>query len=495
MANMRQKFHPSVILLYFIRDIRKWLFLIILIWFDLNNRGTYSIIGLSALFLLIFTRSLIHYMTHRYTVTAEHVVVYKGVFKKKETEISYDRMQTVKQKQWFFFKPFNVVEVLIETASTSPGEAEASLTAVDYSLLETIEGFRNKTKEKDKTDDSESTQPEIVYQLFNREIVHYALTDLTVVLVLGTVALFIYEWLPTSAYASLASMLVYFEGNLRILLIFMGIGTIGAVSLLKNFVRFYNYRATRNDDTLTIEYGLFERRTQKISLDKIQGIKIHKQLFRSLFKRSSVELSIMSGQENKGDGLNARKVYLFPLIKNNHLHTQLAHLLPTLKIVEPDITLVSKKRLWYFWRFKLLIGTPIIIMSFQFNGLLSVGLVIALIAFLIAGWLKSQVQGYAIQSNSLICFQTFQGLSTVQLFIKRHTIQAFKQSTTIWLSKKELGHVTLSYKEGDLVAESSLMFIPQTDASDIYEHFWHKNELQIPLKSKPSNELTIESDT
>lgn len=471
MDTERQRFHPSVLFVYFIRDIRKWLFVFFILLVDLDSVGLYTVLGLSALTGLVILKSFISYLTHKYHISPEKIVVYKGIFKKKETVITYDRIQTVKQRQWFFFKPFNVVEVLIETAGSSPGEAEASLTAVDYALIETIEGYRNKTSAKENKESEPIESSDTRFTLTSKEIVLYALTDVTVIFVLGTAFTFALEWLPESIYSELGSLLTYFRSVLGFLLIFIGVGLIGALSLIKNFILFHDFQASLDAETLTIEYGLFERKIQKIPLAKIQGIRLHKQLFRQVFKRSSVELIIMGGQEKEGG--NIQKVYLFPLIRHDKVYGELKQFLPNITVQEPIIQHVSTDKLWYFWRWILLFGIPIVIISFVFNDLIGFGLLAVLILSLGLAWKKSRVQGYSLQDPRLLCLQNFQGLSIVQLFIAQKNIQAFTQSTTLWLAKKDMGHLNISFKDGELPMAFDLQFISQSDLTQIYEKFWN----------------------
>lgn len=476
MMSERTKFHPIVLLVYFIRELKNWLFLFFLLLVDLDNRSIYTLLALSAILALILIRVTIKYNTQTYQISSEKIVVYRGIFKKKETEITYDRIQTVKQRQWFFFQPFNVVEVLIETASSTPGEAEASLTAVDLSLVETIESYRNKTglTEPKTTEEDPENPSDVRFHLGNKDIGLYALTDVTAILVVGTVTTFVLEWLPDSLFTGLGSIIDYFQGALIILLALIGLSLIAIASLLKSFMLFYNYNASLDQDTLTIEYGLFERKTQKIPLSKIQGVKVHKQLIRNFFKRSSVELIIMGGQEKEGDGVTLRKLYLFPLIHDNSVYTKLNAFLPDRSIEEQELTCVSNNRLWYFWRWILLIGIPLVIAAFIIHIYLGIGAVVTLIIGLVSGWKKSQEQGFTIQHNDLLCLQNFQGLSTVQLYIAQKNIQAFEQSTTLWLAKKKLGHLKVTFKEGEIPMGFELHYIAQADSSQIYNEFWQK---------------------
>ncbi|MGB6190458.1 MAG: PH domain-containing protein [Aeromonas molluscorum] len=196
MSSERRKFHPSVMIVHFIRGIRKWLFFIIIVVIDKDNTLALELAAISAILVIVMITSLVKYFTYTYRLTMQKIIVYKGIIKKKETDISYDRIQTIKQRQWFFFKPFKVVELLIETASSTPGEAEASLTAVDSSLLETIEQLRTFSRSNNKDSEEIALVPSVSFTLSNKQLFIYSLTDLSVFLVFGTIVTFLIEWVP-----------------------------------------------------------------------------------------------------------------------------------------------------------------------------------------------------------------------------------------------------------------------------------------------------------
>lgn len=470
MENERKRFHPSAILVYFIRGFKAFIFLFVLIVIDLDSDNFFSIIAASALVIFLILTSLVKYMTHKYTLSEDHITLYKGIFNKRETEITYERIQTVKQRQWFFFKPFNIIEVLIETASSSPGEAEVSLTAVDQGVIHTIENYRNKTTQapKENTDLAENR-----YELAFKDIVLFGLTDITAILIVFTALSFILEWVPDRYFSELVSLVGNIEGILIVGLGILGIVIIAGLSLLKSFVLFYDYRAERTGDTLTLSYGLFERKTQKIPLSKIQGIKVNKQMIRKLFNRSSVELIIMGGQESEGESLAIKKVYLFPLISNDLVYNQLNTFVPDRAIQKPDVKTVSTDKVWYFFRWKLIASVPIIAVAFYINTIAGFMAVAIVLVVLILAWKKSQVQAYAIQKNQLICVQQFEGLTTVQFFILPKNVQAFSYSTSIGLMKKQIGHMDITFKENEHAMTYGLRYISETELNTIHNKFWN----------------------
>ncbi|MGF3182685.1 hypothetical protein ACQV2W_02820 [Facklamia sp. P12934] len=64
--------------------------------------------------------------------------------------------------------------------------------------------------------------------------------------------------------------------------------------------------------------------------------------------RGSIEIILIGGQEKTERGLS--RVYLFPLIPLANDYKELNRFLPTFNFYPPELTLVSKERLIYFWR-------------------------------------------------------------------------------------------------------------------------------------------------
>jgi putative membrane protein len=468
MSSERRKFHPSVMLVHFIKGIRSWLFLLFIILIDTEEIGVYQVVAVSAILIIVVLRSIFKYFTQTYQVTPQKIIVYKGIIKKRETDISYDRIQTIKQRQWFFFKPFNVVELLIETASSTPGKAEASLTAVDISLLDTIEQLQNNLSTDDQENERTLSPIRASFTLSNKQISLYALTDMTVFLIFGAV----FSFLGDSIFTGIESVINNLQGILGILVFLIGIIGIIVLSLVKNFVLFYHFKAALEGDTLSVEYGLFERKIQKIPLKKIQAVKVHKQIIRNFFGMSSVELILMGGQEQEGEGLASKKVLLFPLIQTKRVYETMTEFLPNMPIAEPTIQAVTKKELWYFWRWTILIGLPLVVGGWFISSWVSLITFIILIILLAYQWAKSHIQGYTIQENQIICLQQFQGLSTVQLFIAHQNIQSFTRSSSKWLMEKNHGHIQVWFKAGDSPAYFDMRFIRKEDEHFIYETFW-----------------------
>ncbi|HHX55889.1 MAG TPA: PH domain-containing protein, partial [Clostridiales bacterium] len=197
----KKRFHPIALVTYLVNALKSLAYLIIIAFINVSSDPFFAVVTVFAIILISLIWALIRYFTRTYSINNYKIIMYSGIFVKKETEIPYERIQTIKQRQWFFYKPFNIVQILIETGSTSDKEAEASLLAVDASLIDLIEDYRHKRKKNEKSDvestndlsdnyieesnpdDQEALEDEEIiynYKLSYKEILLYAITDLNI---------------------------------------------------------------------------------------------------------------------------------------------------------------------------------------------------------------------------------------------------------------------------------------------------------------------------
>ena len=462
----RKRFHPIVILSHFIKSIRGFLFATILFLISSELGIFYNMLIIYGIIAICLIIALVKYFTNTYFIEDNKIVMYKGIFLKKETEITFERIQTIKQRQWFFYRPFNVVQIFIETGSTADNEAEASLLAVDGSTIELIEEYRNKAKKNSKKGEEDnnsanngseinedkysSIESELdlgqnnknlkaeervfyTYKLLNKEILFFALTDFKSILILLPFVAFIIDLFTDFSfildYIS-ESLLLGVENFLEkstifvvVILLSMSFLVLLFVTIVKNFLYYFEYTVTYSNETITIEHGLFERKVQKIPLDKVQGVKIYQQLARSILGMSSIEIIIIGGHEKLNDSSTSNNSLIFPLIKTNKVYPVLKELFPKCDIIEPSIIHTGKGKLFYFWRWILIIMIPVTVLFFHVFTWLGVVASLINIITLFFMWLDYRYQGYSILNKNLIVIQNFFGLSKVVTLLNRTKIQ------------------------------------------------------------------------
>lgn len=148
-----RRLHPIALIKEIITNVRRNIVPIVVGLFSvfraINSNGylpdwaVYLIIVI--VILLILTPAVLKYITYKYTLEDQGIRIKYGLIFRKNTYIPYERIQTVQKKQWFFFIPFNVCQILIETAGGN-GKAEADLVAVPVGVVDELKDLRDGKK-------------------------------------------------------------------------------------------------------------------------------------------------------------------------------------------------------------------------------------------------------------------------------------------------------------------------------------------------------------
>lgn len=412
----KKHFHPITILLYTISGLKNSIALVALTLIKTKFIfGWQNILFLLALFFIIFIWAILRHHFEYYQLSEERIIIYKGIFQKKETDIPYERIQTLKQKQWIFFAPFNITELLIETASGMGSEAEVNIPAVSKEVLKQIENYRYSINNLHTIDNAATNDTfyladskeinNFIHQISKNEIMLFSITDISIFSGFFAFIILLSQYLPISILEKTEAMLSIYRAThfIQFLGIFFLITMILLIiSLGKNFFQHYNFQISRKEDTLTLQSGFFERHIQKIPVSKIQGIRVKKNSLRKLLKIVTVEIMLAGGQDKETDKNLSSKVRFLPVIHEKELYHTLNMLLPEWKITKPNIQYVSRNYFFYFVRWYLYLLLPLLLAAFLIHW--AVGLAIILLFFLtiITRWLNSYYQGYSLQSSSKI---------------------------------------------------------------------------------------------
>lgn len=462
----RKRFHPLALVIYGVNGLKRLLFVLFLLIVNGELMTIFGLLALLAIVLIVIAQALWKYFSQSYQISSEKIILFRGVFRKRETDIPYERIQTIKQRQWFFFKPFNTTQLLIETAGGDSTKAEASMPAVNIELLELIESYRQGEQPENDAQvleeaEEKSTATASDYRVTNSQIILFALTDLSIIASFIALIFFVTEFIPENwitAATSLAESAWRAGWLVTLAILLVTLIIVMILSLVKTFIQYYNFQVNRTKNTLTIESGLFERKIQKIPLEKIQGLKIRQQPLRKMLGISSVELLLAGGQESEGESGEAKKLYILPIISDTELYSVLDQLLPEWNFKRPEIGYVSREKLWYFWRWKLLL-IPIAVGAAFLNRWVALAVVIILLLSLLLSWFDCRTQGYRIQSATRVCVQNAEWFTKVHTFVERQKVQSFSEETSRWLFPKQIGHVSMYLKAGLSIETINLRFM------------------------------------
>lgn len=460
----RRHFHPFSIVIGVAKALQNSFFLILIILFRGGWGSLYSYLGIAVLVLIDCVYALVSYFSQFYEVTPEKLVLYRGIFNRREIDIPYDRIQTIKKKQWFFFRPFQIVELQIETAGGESNRAEANFPAVKESVLALIEQRRlNKKAESTGVqplapggtespvlkESGVSSGSLFQYRLSDTDILWFSFTDLGI-LAAGLALLTFVDDIPGSWFQQaseytlhLIRQSVWLMGAAAVLMLIL----IVLISVAKNFFQLYRFTVVRTDDSLLIEKGLFQRNLQTIPVRKIQGIKIKQPFLRRLLGFASAEILLAGGQEEEKEQGGNSAVYLIPLIRTRHLFGALHELLPEWEVQAPELQYTSRSRAWYFYRWYLLL-LPLIIAGFFLTKWLSLAAGILLIAGFALALFSCRQQAYQIMHGGLLCIQNTSFFTRQLIFLEKSKIQSLSRQTSKWLCRKKIENLELWMKSG-----------------------------------------------
>ncbi|TVS93365.1 PH domain-containing protein, partial [Enterococcus durans] len=283
-------YHPLTILLHILSALKAWIpFIVIGIIRNGFKDGWETLLIFGGAAMLLSMWACVKYFFESYTIDADKLVIYEGIIRKKEIEVTYERMQAIKQRQWFFLVPFHVVSLQIETAG-GESKPEVNIPAIPIRVFNEIEHYRQHANDKQEKNFPEQQADEAVieksplyeeqavkYQLTNRQIFLFGITDLSVFMgifvVLLTIERFMSkEWVDEVADVTISAVQT---GGLFVVafgILFMVVAMLFA--MIKSMITYYHFKVSYFEKTLTIERGLLEKHVQKIPLNKVQGIRI-----------------------------------------------------------------------------------------------------------------------------------------------------------------------------------------------------------------------------
>ncbi len=276
------------VVVYFVKNGRALVSALIVLWATagkFDNGNLYLTLGLIVFVILVFTISYLQYRNFTFHIDGDEVVIHHGVIVKEKRIIPFDRIQSVNLNQNFIQQILQVVGLKIDSAGSQQKELEIS--ALDE---RTARAFQAALQQRpvQAGDDSTSTEPltakkTLLLKLDVGDLLKVGLTEnhlrsglLAVAVVFGYYSQFS-EYLEDymSEYVS-TDLTEYIPEIVRMglilvvtgILIFSLISVI--LSLVRTFLRFFEFRAWLEEDIIGISSGLLKRVEYRIPVSKVQ---------------------------------------------------------------------------------------------------------------------------------------------------------------------------------------------------------------------------------
>lgn len=482
-----RRLHPIALIKEIITNIRRNIVPIVVGLFSvfraINSRGylpnwaVYLIIVIVVL--LVLTPAVLKYITYKYTLEDQGIRIKYGLIFRKNTYIPYERIQTVQKKQWFFFIPFNVCQVLIETAGGN-GKAEADLVAVPVGVVDELKDLRDGKKaaiqeatpetEEKEVAEAEVEAPEKTVVLQTKQLILMAVTSGgvfgTLLIVLAFMQQF-RDFIPTDWMETQAEQLWKMGIIVFIILIILLLLVLWGISIVTTLFKYFQFKLMKYPHSLVIEKGLLERNHTTISLARIQGITIIESPLRQMLGLVAVKV-ITAG--NSGDEKQSGDILLLPIMKKDLALKTLKEMLPNYVFEIEEMERAPKSSLRRFLRIYLIWTIiPALVASIMFFPLGLVSFILPILAG-IKAISSYRATGLFTHKHTLLV-QSRPFISKLTHIIRKERIQGLSIRQSIWMEKGTSRHLNVWLKSGSTSTEAFVRYINKDQAITIYNWY------------------------
>ncbi|MBF2677090.1 PH domain-containing protein [Listeria welshimeri] len=482
-----RRLHPIALIKEIITNIRRNIVPIVVGLFSvfraINSRGylpnwaVYLIIVIVVL--LVLTPAVLKYITYKYTLEDQGIRIKYGLIFRKNTYIPYERIQTVQKKQWFFFIPFNVCQVLIETAGGN-GKAEADLVAVPVGVVDELKDLRDGKKaaiqeatpetEEKEVAEAEVEAPEKTVVLQTKQLILMAVTSGGVFGTLLIVLAFMQQFrdvIPTDWMETQAEQLWKMGIIVFIILIILLLLVLWGISIVTTLFKYFQFKLMKYPHSLVIEKGLLERNHTTISLARIQGITIIESPLRQMLGLVAVKV-ITAG--NSGDEKQSGDILLLPIMKKDLALKTLKEMLPNYVFEIEEMERAPKSSLRRFLRIYLIWTIiPALVASIMFFPLGLISFILPILAG-IKAISSYRATGLFTEKHTLLV-QSRPFISKLTHIIRKERIQGLSIRQSIWMEKGTSRHLNVWLKSGSTSTEAFVRYINKDQAITIYNWY------------------------
>lgn len=337
-----RRLHPLSLLFALLQQLRA--FAVPLAVLLVTGRGSGAVwIGLGSIAVLTLV-AIAQYLTYRYRMDADGIVIRSGVLQRTRRDIPYERIHTVNLHQTLLHRLAGVTDVRLESAGSK--EAEAVMRVLSITEARAIEGIireRGQARRQDPHDavalEADSDVP--LLTLDTAEIVRLGLISnrgmVVVAAIVGLAWQFVDEDRITSEYALGAIAFMRSTGDrlferlhdtaslaiagtllLSALVVFVRV-----LSVSLALLQFHGFTLTEAGRQLRVERGLLSRIRNQLPRRRIQAWRIDETLLHRWFGRQTLRVDSAAG----GEGEHGVR-HLAPVATPDNVRTLIGHLRP-----------------------------------------------------------------------------------------------------------------------------------------------------------------------
>jgi putative membrane protein len=409
---------------------------------------------------VIVVGAILQYLFFRYRITDRSILIREGVFKKKQLDIKFDRIQAINTQQNIIYRYFGLVTVTLDTAGSS--QQEGNLPAVKIALADSLRtrirrerGIPAEGESNDEADDAQA-----LLSLDNKDMVRIGLSSnraLIFLVFLGPILENVDDRIQGLIEQGAFNFITNGEdisfalgATLIILAIITFLLLLMLASILGAFLRYHRFTLVQDEDTLRSTGGLLTRHEHSINFSKVQSLEARQNLMLRWFRRFR-----MRAKQTSSRGEERGKHFVIPLCQPDDLprlaSTVFRDELPEVDL-QPDSDVYQRISIRYFRSRLLIFGVfPALAVC---GALLPLAGLYALFALLwipivaSCAWVVYKKRGYFIGANGVLLRRGFVGYRT-NAFLHRK-VQRISVTQTPSQQRKGLATVRFFLASGTL---------------------------------------------
>lgn len=448
--NEWRRMHPAAIVTVFFRQLKDFLFPLIITFFAGGTASGPLPVNWIFLLLVLFIviSSIMKWIFFRYRLIERELQVHYGIFVKKERFIRSQRVQSVDITAGIIQRMFGLVRLNIETAGGG-AEAEASVQAIRREEADIIQAAliqKSSHTADEETEDlsgegvaAEPAEPSFSWKVPMRTIFTAGLTSGRAGIIFAALA---------GLYSQVGNFLpdAWVEQSIGVLIelsYWFIIGGLLVTALLSwlvssawTLVQHGNFEVNRTGNDLEITWGLLERKQITLQMHRITCIRFISNPARQALGMWAVYIDSAGGSTERGQ--NA--IMLLPLIHQKQLHTFMEQIDDTALIPEKINKLPKRAARRYMFRasvFWWLVLIPMVIW-------VPYGWTAAAVPLFFTwwGWICYRGSGMKVEEKQLIVRE--RAWSVIYNFVPKRRIQYLENTQSFFQRRRRLYTVSAS---------------------------------------------------
>ncbi len=301
--------------------------------------------------------ALLQYLTYRYRIDSDRLIIRSGVFERTRREIPFARIHNVVVHQSLLHRLFGVAELRLESAAGDKPEAQMRVLKLTQALE--LEQLIRQRGDATATEDGSVPASDELLALRLPELVRLGLISNRAMVVVAAAIGALYQMLPRDITENFieqqGKQAVGYASQLHLgttTLVASGVALLVTVLLLMwlmsiglAILQYYGFRLSEADQRLTVERGLLTRLRSSVARRRIQAWTLREGALHRLFGRRQLRVDIASGGGNEEKQGRALKE-LAPLATPASCDGLLQHLLPQLQWPPTQWQAVSTRGWW-----------------------------------------------------------------------------------------------------------------------------------------------------